>query len=104
MPDRCTITCLAAAAALSACATGRVCSSQACAADAAIDARFDALLREHPALEAPNTVRAHTTNGIVYLYGQVNSDVEKSEAEELARSIGGVRGIVDSIHFPYAGR
>jgi osmotically-inducible protein OsmY len=74
-----------------------------CSGDQKITAQYDALLKQHPALEAPNSVRANTVNGVVYLYGQVDTEVERSEAEELARQVAGVRRVVNSINFPYQG-
>jgi osmotically-inducible protein OsmY len=76
----------------------------ACPGDADITASVEALIQQHPALEAPNSVRVHTVNRIVYLYGQVNSEVERSEAEALAHQVAGVRGVVDSINFEFQGR
>jgi osmotically-inducible protein OsmY len=49
-------------------------------------------------------VRVQTVKGVVYLYGQVNTEVERSEAETLAREVPGVRRVVDSINFGYEGR
>lgn len=76
----------------------------ACPGDADITSSVEALIQQHPALEAPNSVRVHTVNRIVYLYGQVNTEVERSEAEALAHQVAGVRGVVDSINFEFQGR
>lgn len=79
------------------------CAVDTCSGDQKITAQFDALLKQHPALEAPNCVRASTINGVVYLYGQVDTEVERSEAEQLAQQVPGVRKVVNSINFPYQG-
>lgn len=79
------------------------CAVDTCSGDQKITAQYDALLKQHPALEAPNTVRANTVHGVVYLYGQVDTEVERSEAEELAQQVAGVRKVVNSINFPYQG-
>lgn len=95
---------LAAALTLSGCATYRKCGYAGCPGDAEITAQFNALVSQHPALEAPNTVRAHTIDRVVYLYGQVDTELERSEAEELAHQVAGVTRVVDSINFSFEGR
>ncbi|MGA8708689.1 MAG: BON domain-containing protein [Steroidobacteraceae bacterium] len=95
---------VAAAVTLTGCASYRRCGYAGCPGDAEITAQFNALLRQHPALEAPNTVRAHTVDRVVYLYGQVDTELERSEAEELAHQVAGVTRVVDSINFSFEGR
>jgi BON domain len=89
---------------LPACAVYRKCGFSGCAGDAKISADIRTLLKQYPSLEAPNTVRVQTMNDVVYLYGQVNTDLERSTAESVARSIPGVTQVVDSISLSYAGR
>ncbi len=90
-------------AALSGCATSGRCGEK-CAADGRITAEVRALINQHPALMAPNRVRVQTVAQVVYLYGQVNTELERSEAEELAQQVSGVKRVVNSIHFSYEGR
>ena len=89
---------------LSGCATYLKCGYAGCPGDAEITSKLEALIQQHPALEAPSTVRVHTVDHIVYLYGQVNTEVERSEAEALAHQVSGVRKVVDSINFEFEGR
>ena len=89
---------------LSGCAAHAPCASDRCRGDRDITSEVQALIREHPALEAPNSVRVQTEDGVVYLYGQVSTEVERSEAEALAHQVAGVRRVVDSISFGYEGR
>ena len=59
---------------------------------------------QYPALQAPNLIRVQTTDHVVYLYGEVNTELERSTAESVARAVPGVTRVVDSISFDYAGR
>jgi osmotically-inducible protein OsmY len=89
---------------LSGCATYRSCGFAGCAGDAQITADIQALIRQHPAIEAPNSVRVSTIDRVVYLYGQVDTEGERETAESLAHEVAGVRRVVDSISFSYQGR
>jgi osmotically-inducible protein OsmY len=89
---------------LSGCATYRSCGFSGCPGDAQITADIQALIRQHPAIEAPNSVRVSTIDQVVYLYGQVDTEGERETAESLAREVAGVRRVVDSINFSYEGR
>jgi osmotically-inducible protein OsmY len=89
---------------LSGCATYHKCGFEGCPDDARITADIEALIRQHPAIEAPNDVRVSTVNHVVYLYGQVNNEQERASAESLAHEVAGVRRVVDSINFGPQGR
>jgi osmotically-inducible protein OsmY len=89
---------------LPACAVYRKCGFAGCAGDAQITADVRALINHHPALEAPNTIRLQTMDHVVYLYGQVDTELERSMAESSAHAVPGVRRVVDSISLSYAGR
>lgn len=88
---------------LSGCATYLKCGYAGCPGDAEITLNLEALIQQHPALEAPNSVRVQTADHVVYLYGQVNTEAERSEAEALAHQVPGVGKVVDSINFDYQG-
>jgi osmotically-inducible protein OsmY len=90
--------------ALSGCAAYLKCGYAGCPGDAEITSEVVELIQQHPALDAPNSVRVHTTDHVVYLYGEVNTEVERSEAETLARQVADVRKVVDSINFSFQGR
>jgi osmotically-inducible protein OsmY len=89
---------------LSGCVAYRSCGFAGCPRDAQITADIQALIRQHPAIEAPNSVRVSTIDQVVYLYGQVDTEGERETAESLAREVAGVRRVVDSISFSYEGR
>jgi len=85
------------------CATGRACATDACLSDASLSAQVRAALDQHPALEAPNSVRVQTVNSIVYLYGHVSTGLERDEAEAVARQVPNVRQVVDSLRTTNSG-
>jgi osmotically-inducible protein OsmY len=88
---------------LPGCATYRKCGLAGCPGDAQITADIEALIRQHPAIEAPNSVRVSTIDHVVYLYGQVDTELQRATAESLAHQVAGVRRVVDSINFSYQG-
>jgi osmotically-inducible protein OsmY len=88
---------LCLAAALSGCATYSKCGFHGCPGDAGLTAKVEAQLEQYPALEAPNSVRAQALDHVVYLYGLVDTDLERELAESVATSAAGGARIVDSI-------
>lgn len=84
-------------AALFGCAVYRKCGFRGCPGDADLTAEVRAQLDQYPALEAPNTVRVQTLDRVVYLYGQVDTDLERQLAESVAREAAGGARVVDSI-------
>ena len=90
--------------ALPACAVYRKCGFAGCPGDAKITAEVLALIDQYPALEAPNSVRVQTMDHVVYLNGQVNTELERSTAESVALSVPGVRRVINSINFDYGGK
>ena len=89
---------------LSACAAYRKCGFTGCPGDANITANVQAQFRQHPALEPPNLLHVQTPDHVVYLTGQVDTELERSMAESLARDVAGVKRVVNSINFSYEGR
>jgi osmotically-inducible protein OsmY len=90
--------------ALAGCATYRKCGFAGCPGDAKITHSVQTLMSKYPALQAPNLIRVQTTDHVVYLYGEVNTELERSTAESVARAVPGVTRVVDSISFDYGGR
>jgi osmotically-inducible protein OsmY len=80
------------------------CQRDSCQADREITRSVNRLLLNYPSLQAPNTVRVETVNRVVYLYGQVDNEVERSTAQQAAQSVPGVARVVNSISFAYEGR
>ncbi|HEX6834624.1 MAG TPA: BON domain-containing protein [Rudaea sp.] len=88
---------LAALLVLGGCALGgTACDSAKCAHDAEINAQVQTALSEKRDLPLEE-VRVQTTNGIVYLYGIVDTELQRRIIEERAREITGVVDVVNSI-------
>jgi osmotically-inducible protein OsmY len=83
--------------ALAGCAAYSKCGFRGCPGDANITAEVRTRLDQYPALQAPNSVRARTLNRVVYLYGQVDTDLERQLAESVAVEAAGGARVVDSI-------
>ena len=65
--------------------------------DEQITAAVRGKIAEFPSLLAPNEISVQTLNKVVYLYGQVNTTVQRDLAESAASRVEGVRRVVDSI-------
>jgi osmotically-inducible protein OsmY len=89
---------------LSACAAYHKCGFRGCPGDAAITADVEAQIRLHPALEAPNSIHVQTLDHTVYLTGQVDTELQRSLAESLARAVKGVTRVANSITFSFEGK
>jgi osmotically-inducible protein OsmY len=84
-------------AALSGCASFGKCSPENCAADAKITADVNEMLGQHTEFGPPGTIRVQTINGVVYLNGLVNSDMERQSAESFVLQIPNVKDVVNSL-------
>jgi osmotically-inducible protein OsmY len=82
---------------LPGCATMRKCGLSGCPGDAEITAQVNALLAQHPALEAPNLLHVQTLDHVVYLYGLVDTDYQRLLAQSVALKASGVSKVVNSI-------
>ena len=85
------------AAALSGCAVFEKCSPENCATDAKITADVGDMLSAHSEFGPPGTIQVQTVNGVVYLNGLVNSDMERQNAETLVMRIPNVKDVVNSL-------
>jgi osmotically-inducible protein OsmY len=84
--------------------SSRECTSEECKQDAKITADIQARLKEHRELGGPNSVYVQTRGGVVYLTGQVATDLQRQTAESVARGVPGVGDIVNSIAITFEGR
>ena len=97
---------IAVAGSVGGCATvetWRKCGA-GCPGDAEITAAVRARLDQHTELLAPNRVYVKTLDGVVYLSGEVVTDVEQATAETIARETPGVTRVVDLISLEFNGR
>ena len=75
----------------------------ALADDASIKSQVQAELKMHPALQAPNSIRVQTRNQVVYLYGHVDTELQREEAVSIAEGVSNVKRVVATIRTTYAG-
>jgi osmotically-inducible protein OsmY len=85
------------AAALSGCAGFGRCSPENCATDAKITGDVNDMFSQHTEFGPPGTIRVQTINGVVYLNGLVNSDMERQTAEALVLKMPNVKDVVNSL-------
>jgi osmotically-inducible protein OsmY len=84
------------ASTLASCMSARKCDSTSCEADARITANLDAWLYDNKAIQ-PFTVTVQTIDGTVYLYGIVDTQLQKNIIEDQAGKTPGVKKVVNSI-------
>jgi osmotically-inducible protein OsmY len=89
---------------LPGCATYQKCGFSGCPGDAKLTAAVNASMRNYPSLEAPNSVRVQTIDHVVYLYGQVGTDLQRLMAQDVAIAVPGVKRVVNSIGLEFEGR
>ena len=82
----------------------RECGARGCPGDAGITAAVRALLNQHPALGPPNQVYVQTLDGVVYLTGQVATDLQRDSAESATHEATGVSRVINTIALTYSGR
>jgi osmotically-inducible protein OsmY len=87
------------AGALPGCAvyhTYEKCGFSGCPGDAQITAEIQSQINHRPDLES-TAITVQTLDRTVYLYGVVSSGLEISDAEAIARSVPGVRQVINSM-------
>lgn len=84
-------------AVLDGCAAYMKCGFQGCPGDATLTAEVEKLFHQHPELAPPNLLTIHTLDHVVYLYGLVDTDLEREMAEMVALEAHGVKRVVNSI-------
>jgi osmotically-inducible protein OsmY len=85
------------ACALAACAPFEKCGFAGCPGDARITADVRALFDRHPELGPSGLLSVQTLDGVVYLYGVVDTDLVREEAESITLQARGVKKVVNSL-------
>jgi osmotically-inducible protein OsmY len=88
---------LALSGMLGACAAYEKCGFKGCAGDAKIAAAVSAAFTHHAELQPPNLIDVRAIDGVVYLYGLVDTDYQQQMAEAVAHQVPGVTKVVNSI-------
>jgi osmotically-inducible protein OsmY len=96
-PFRAVAFALLLAGALPGCAVYEKCGFGGCPGDAKISADVRTLLNQHPGAAAPGAVSVQTLDGVVYLYGVVDTDLMREQAGEIALQVPHVKKVVNSI-------
>ena len=86
---------------LSACASLDACKGAACSADDGITTSVRSELADHVELR---DIGVQTIEGVVYLRGLVDTNVEREEAESATRRVSGVISVVNTITVRNAGQ
>jgi osmotically-inducible protein OsmY len=86
---------------LTGCAIFHKCGSDACSDDQKITAEIESLFAQHPVLMPPNLIYVHTIDHVVYLTGQVNTDLERQIAQAIALQAPGATRVENSIALGY---
>ena len=93
------------ASVMSGCAAVHQCAGSAeCNADERLTRAVLSQLAQYPELLPPNQVYVETRKGVVYLTGQVATDLQRANAEAAARQTAGVHKVIDNIALGYHGR
>ena len=95
---------LVLAGALPGCAVYEKCGWSGCPGDAEISADVRTLLNQHPGAAAPGAVSVQTLDGVVYLYGVVDTDLMREQAEQIALQAPHVKKVVNSLGVQNAGK
>jgi osmotically-inducible protein OsmY len=81
----------------------RNCGTSGCPPDANITAEVKAQFNRRTELKPPNLLYVQTLNGVVYLSGQVATDLQRQTAVQVARQVPYVSRVVDNIALFYTG-
>jgi osmotically-inducible protein OsmY len=103
-PFRAVALALLLAGALPGCAVYEKCGFSGCPGDANISADVRTLLNQHPGTAAPGAVSVQTLDGVVYLYGVVDTELMREQAGEIALQAAHVKKVVNSIGVLNAGK
>jgi osmotically-inducible protein OsmY len=89
---------------LSGCVGFGRCSPENCASDKATLAELNQTLASHRELGAPAAIHTQVINGVAYLTGIMDTDLEVRRAESISLQVPGVRDVVNSLTTRNTGR
>jgi osmotically-inducible protein OsmY len=95
---------VALTAALCGCQSFEKCDTEACTRDAQINTEVHAQISAHREFGAPAAIRVQTKSGVVYLNGEVDTDLTRNSVEAVARQVANVRDVVNNIDVRGNGR
>ena len=87
----------AAAVVLAGCATDRECLFDGCPGDSDLSKTVQQNINQHTEFGAPDSIRVMTVDHIIYLNGQVDTGLERLNAESVAKQVPGVTKVVNNI-------
>jgi osmotically-inducible protein OsmY len=91
-----TVLAIVLACALSGCATAPKCNGSACEGDTRIKQQVEQVINDNKAIQ-PWSITVQTIDGVVYLYGIVDTGLQRNVIEEQAAAVPGVKRVVNSI-------
>jgi osmotically-inducible protein OsmY len=80
------------------------CGPAGCPGDAQLAAAVRARLDQHRELQAPNVLYVQALDGVVYLTGEVGTDLQRDIAATVAGEVPGARRVVNDVALEYPGR
>ena len=95
---RTAVTALLLTAALSGCATYRKCGFAGCPGDAEITAAVNKEIENHPDFGPVGNFNVKTLDGVVYISGKVDTDLQKQAVEDVLSTVPNVRRVVNSVY------
>jgi osmotically-inducible protein OsmY len=91
-----TVLAIVMACALSACATTSKCGASGCEGDARIKEQVEDVIHRNQAIQ-PWSITVQAIGGVIYLYGTVDTGLQRNVLEEEAAAVPGVKRVVNSI-------
>ena len=83
---------------LSGCATYAKCGFAGCAGDAEITAAVKAEIDNHPDFGPVGNFNVKTLDGVVYISGKVDTDLQKQAVEDVLATVPNVKRVVNSVY------
>ena len=85
-------------AVLTGCATYQKCGFKGCAGDAQITAAVKTEIGNHPDFGPVGNFNVKTLDGVVYISGKVDTDLQKEAIEEALSAVPNVQRVVNSVY------